>query len=157
MDSNDSDYTVAMYADALEAWITALESGEYPQTTGMMCRLDASYQPVGYCCLGVFCEVAMAHGASITRIVMENEDEDDPQIDPHYLYNNNGGTYLPAEVGSWSGLCPLNGETLSVLAVDLGGMCAAQHNDDGKTFAQIVELLRKHVKPVPRPAARIAD
>jgi len=38
MDSNDSDYTVAMYADALEAWITALESGEYPQTTGMMCR-----------------------------------------------------------------------------------------------------------------------
>lgn len=44
-----------------EKWVSALRSGEYPQTTGRLHDED------GYCCLGVLCEVAIKEGVSIAK------------------------------------------------------------------------------------------
>ena len=42
-------------------WIKALQSGKYEQTIGKLHRRRANLvkaHPVGYCCLGVLCEIA---------------------------------------------------------------------------------------------------
>lgn len=46
-------------------WVEALESGKYEQTKGLLCEIGIDEgefvvqktKPVGYCCLGVLCEV----------------------------------------------------------------------------------------------------
>lgn len=40
-----------------EKWITALRSGKYGQTRGALHRKRSSGVPVGYCCLGVYCDL----------------------------------------------------------------------------------------------------
>lgn len=43
-----------------QAWIEALESGKYEQTTGALCKVDLAGKTIiarRYCCLGVACEV----------------------------------------------------------------------------------------------------
>jgi len=39
------------------AWVAALRSGKYPQTTGKLQNRDRNSLPDGFCCLGVFCEI----------------------------------------------------------------------------------------------------
>lgn len=68
MDMNDSKKTFEEIADFIEAhlvkylWLEALESGEYRQAKGVLCDAMSSIamgKEVGYCCLGVLCEVVM--------------------------------------------------------------------------------------------------
>lgn len=49
-------------------WATALESGDYAQTRGVLERLDDDGNTVGYCCLGVFSKLA-ANAGAIERTV----------------------------------------------------------------------------------------
>lgn len=42
----------------LEQWIEALESGKYPQATDGLCMLNDDGEVEGFCCLGVYCEIA---------------------------------------------------------------------------------------------------
>lgn len=42
--------------DAIEKWVTALESGEYKQINGKLSDGE------GFCCLGVLCELAVQEG-----------------------------------------------------------------------------------------------
>jgi hypothetical protein len=53
---------VSELTEPQRAWIAALRSGKYAQTREVLCRLDEKGEPVGYCCLGVACEVAREHG-----------------------------------------------------------------------------------------------
>lgn len=47
--------------EAQERWLTALESGDYEQTTRRLRRWDA------YCCLGVACDVSQVEGEWVRR------------------------------------------------------------------------------------------
>ena len=38
-------------------WVKALRSGKYKQTTGQLRECDDDGKPVGYCCLGVLCDI----------------------------------------------------------------------------------------------------
>lgn len=38
-------------------WVNALESGEFPQTKEVLCKLDDNNNPLGYCCLGVLSRI----------------------------------------------------------------------------------------------------
>lgn len=46
-----------MKADIKRRWVEALRSGEYEQGTGALRQLDEDGKVVGYCCLGVLCDV----------------------------------------------------------------------------------------------------
>ena len=75
-------------------WTAALRSGQYRKGTGRLKRLDGSY-----CCLGVLCELAVAHG--IIR---------PPRLDGDcYTYDpDNKWAVLPTIVANWAGLSPAN-------------------------------------------------
>lgn len=58
-----------MKKDVKELWLAALRSGKYTQTRGRLERTEGSVgfgpyvnDPVGFCCLGVLCEVAKEAG-----------------------------------------------------------------------------------------------
>lgn len=50
--------------------MTALRSGDWPQTRGVLHRIKSIYasSPVGFCCLGVACEVAIKQGLALERV-----------------------------------------------------------------------------------------
>lgn len=45
-------------------WLEALRSGKYPQTRGKLRRTEPGIneQNLGYCCLGVLCDILPEHG-----------------------------------------------------------------------------------------------
>lgn len=51
------------------AWVAKLRSGDLPQTTGALHRTVTTVAsgPVGYCCIGVACEVAIERGYTVER------------------------------------------------------------------------------------------
>lgn len=54
--------------------VAALRSGRYPQGTGMLKQVTLDGTVLGYCCMGVMCEVAMEHGVDIeTQLVSVND------------------------------------------------------------------------------------
>ena len=82
-----------MRPEVKEEWVEALRSGEYEQTKGFLHRLEANDDiPVGYCCLGVLCDLAVKAG------VVEN----DP--DGVVEYFGNEQAVLPRAVEIWAGL-----------------------------------------------------
>ncbi len=46
-------YTDDQVKEIAGKWSAALRSGEYPQTTGQLCRRNLDGKVLGYCCLGV--------------------------------------------------------------------------------------------------------
>ncbi len=48
--------TKKMTQEMFDSWITALRSGEWPQTKEVMCLVDTDGTELGYCCLGVLLE-----------------------------------------------------------------------------------------------------
>lgn len=52
-----------MKQEIIDRWIAKLRSGEYTQTNGFLQNtVDRLDRPVGYCCLGVLCEIAVEDG-----------------------------------------------------------------------------------------------
>lgn len=86
-----------MNAEIIEKWVEALESGEYQQTTSYLARPTMTGGPIGYCCLGVLCDLAVKDG-----VIAEPETvrEDDQK-----LLKFDGDTRdLPLSVCEWAGL-----------------------------------------------------
>lgn len=69
-------------------WVAALRSGDYPQSRGHL------KDDVGFCCLGVACEVAIANG----------EELDVEQHGTHLSYYDGAAYVLPDKVRRWLGL-----------------------------------------------------
>jgi hypothetical protein len=44
-------------------WVEVLRSGKYPQGRGKLVRVMGG-EPVGFCCLGVLCELAVGEGVA---------------------------------------------------------------------------------------------
>jgi hypothetical protein len=86
-----------------QAWVDALRSGEYKQTTRVLCRLDGNGKPVGYCCLGVACDLAIKAGLNV--IVGDGthvDDDSDETINARYYESQSAA--LPELVRDWLGL-----------------------------------------------------
>lgn len=109
-------------------WLTALRSGEYDQATGKLRELNDDGDVVGYCCLGVACEIS---GLG----TWEGED---------YLVNGVSDPevvgLLPVAVRDWLGFDTSNP------ALDLyeeeSGTSATEANDDyGASFSEIADAI----------------
>src|ERR1700686_4750231 len=101
------------------AWVRALRSGKYKQTKNTLVRTTVKGKPLGYCCLGVLCDLAAKK-----EIV-------DVTIDNRCLAFDNETQDLPPNVMSWSGMR----DCLGALEDELSSL--AEANDHGKKFKQI--------------------
>lgn len=145
-------------------WLDALRSGQYTQTTGVLHQAIAMPdRPVGFCCLGVLCEVAIQEGVNLTpkddgtgRVMYQSPA---PSSSAQSTFSNL--STLPTVVGQWAGfhdqdggigvlptearasvprIDPATGETYEAEATTL-----AEFNDSGYDFNQIADLIEKHL------------
>lgn len=115
-----------MKLDVLDEWVTALDSGEYPQTKGALKDAD------GYCCLGVLCEIAVKHG------VIPPVKHSVHPTGESYEYDDDI-VYLPARVQEWAGL--------KFHDPYAAGLRLSTYNDeDNLSFPEIAHLIRTHLK-----------
>lgn len=107
-----------MKPEIREAWIKALKSGDYEQTSGALRRDN------GFCCLGVLCNLhAIAHPELALK-----------QVDVSWYLGEDAG--LPKAVMQWAGIDSKYGEyTNGSLADD---------NDDGESFSTIARIINRN-------------
>lgn len=127
-----------MYQELKEQWIERLESGNFRQGTGALCKNNL------YCCLGVLCEIGVERGF----LRKEMYDRDQP-----YIYHVVGKEEAIPDIGM---VTTLNKEFLEYCGFDivshgtlinvedeegyirsLGGL-----NDDGESFSTIAQIIR---------------
>ena len=115
-----------------KAWIAALRSGEYSQTTGVLRNDVTNTRPVGYCCLGVACD--------ISGVGSWDESKDD-RGNPAVAYDNE--TFeLPYIVIEWLGID--DDETIMTDGVEEDWVQAViGMNDGGASFAEIADILEE--------------
>jgi hypothetical protein len=89
--------------DHLRSWVTELREGDRLQVKGGLAKFTSDNDgttKVGYCCLGVGCEVA---GVDKYQFQFEDPDENDEDADA-YSYGTGGMTELaPPEFLTWLG------------------------------------------------------
>ena len=123
-----------MNEEVKKLWVDALRSGEYGQTKGVLHRTEEVRDddlPVGYCCLGVLCDVAIKAGVQV-RV-----DVDIEHGNAHY---DGDWMALPESVKNWAGL------KVSSPAVPFGHEdcleSLAELNDEaGLNFDEIADLI----------------
>lgn len=64
-------------------WLTALRSGEYKQVEGYLKR-EREDGEVGYCCLGVLCDVIAKRGEFGPGLTLDWADADPIDDEPHF-------------------------------------------------------------------------
>lgn len=122
-----------MVPEIKREWIDALLSDEYPQATG------ALRSNVGFCCLGVLCDIAIKHG-----VVNPWK----PTGNHLYAIEVDGVDVLeiglpPAAVMEWAGLEYRGGEYGERVG-DRGASYLAGDNDSGKTFSEIAKIIEEN-------------
>lgn len=112
-----------------EKWLTALESGEYKQTTGQLRAKERN--SYGYCCLGVLCNLNKDKENSWdgTLFISKNLN-----YDPSDIFSDKEHEHDTMPPDSFLETVKVN----TNLADDLATM-----NDSGKTFKEIAAFLRK--------------
>ncbi|MEU7863451.1 hypothetical protein [Nonomuraea sp. NPDC049141] len=120
-----------MNSEVKTEWLAALRSGEYKQAKGKLYDLKTD----GYCCLGVLCDLAEKRGL-IKRVV----DESDGTV----WFGPSFTVVEDETVRAWAGLADSN-PSLPDPDDDFFGYSAAGLNDEGYTFAQIADLIEKHL------------
>lgn len=122
---------------AQRQWVDALRSGEYKQTTHVLCRLDEEGEPVGFCCLGVACDLAVKAGVEVEvgTGAHENYEGAHDETWPIRTFGDSR-TFLPLKVRDWLGLQHRGGEYHSGITSSL-----AAHNDSGETFGRIADII----------------
>lgn len=121
-----------MKREIAKRWVEALRSGGYEQTTGKLQRIEPGEngEPVGFCCLGVLCELAVADGV----------------IPPAFhsdllgtgMYGEIGvNSTLPDEVQEWAGIEADDPQ------LEPTQTAASYLNDkEGKTFEELAEAIK---------------
>ncbi len=123
-----------MNPEIKDAWITALRSGEFQQGTGALHVGSHGSVPEQFCCLGVLCELATRAGVVGSPQL---------QADGRYSYGPLlHAAYLPPEIAAWAGLddnaLPRNPKLRDTTTL-------SQHNDAGKTFEQIADIIEEQL------------
>ena len=114
-----------MNADVKTKWVAALRSGDYRQG-----RMALHGEDDTFCCLGVLCEIAVTDiGLGVTK---------DPNYNKFEYGPTASGSLLPDLVVAWAGL---EGETGANVEINRRTTSLAQHNDTGRTFAQIADAI----------------
>jgi hypothetical protein len=98
-------------------WVKALRSGKYKQGTDAL-RSVTPEEGTRYCCLGVACHVAGASGIKNKELISNDENGKIKSINK-----------VPAILRGEEGV-PL---------------VLARYNDRGKTFAQLADVIEKHL------------
>lgn len=118
-----------MYEAHKRAWVEALRSGNYQQAHGLLCEIDGEGEPVGYCCLGVLCDLAAKDCAPVTRRL--NKEELRVEFDDSI-------GYLPQSVRDWANL---NSDDPTV-----DGKPLTHWNDSDKlSFSELADLIEEHL------------
>ncbi len=121
-----------MLNDNAKKLVAALRSGEYTQTKGRLHRVEVSDEfdgfkekpAVGYCCLGVACELYAA----------ENPTEREVFASGYEGFDGRTAT-LPETVMGWLGLASRVG------SMDNGESLATLNDYRDKTFAEIADVI----------------
>lgn len=130
---------MSVNAEVIREWVAALRSGKYPQTRKVLNRIAPEVDhPVGLCCLGVLCEIAVDHG-----IAIRSEPEHDS-----IGYNAAGGSTQP---GGWQGSPPIEvtdwaGITDLKLEYEGGIHTPIELNDHKRLpFSEIADLIENQL------------
>lgn len=115
--------TPHQFTPAQEAWLIALESGQYVQGIGNLCCNGK------YCCLGVACEIAISNGIEVSKKVREDKIQ--------YGYST---MWLPLQVGEWLGV-----------TTNAASLLAELNDKDHLTFKQIAATVRARPSKFFRP------
>lgn len=81
-------------------WVQALRSGRFVQGRGKLCKIETlvdGREEKYFCCLGVACELALADGVDMTKVISEHT----------VFYGGSPGT-LPLQVQRWLGIMEQN-------------------------------------------------
>jgi hypothetical protein len=125
----------------MRKWVEALRSGEFNQTKYVL------HDDVGYCCLGVACEVyARETGkGSWGELVCSTDGSQEG-----YVFMNSGTTTLPEEVSKWFGIksrTPRNPEILvdekKVMVATLAELNDGTAEISRKSFDEIANIIEK--------------
>lgn len=137
-------------------WVEALRSGEYPQATGVLAEVDGD-RVVGYCCLGVLCELAKDEVPFDTVAVRTHAVNvgDGRSIYVEARTYNGAATMPPREVAEWAGSEQPRYEEWRVRRPETeNGLVGAAHpwlaneNDSGLSFEQIADLIENDLDAV---------
>lgn len=108
-------------------WVAALQSGKYKQAKGVLRQIDEAGNTLGFCCLGVLCNL---HAESHPAVAAG-------QTNPRRYLGVEG--VLPIAVMAWAGLPLVHGADLKINGRII---LPTDHNDDGRTFAEIAAAIQ---------------
>lgn len=130
--------------DSVKKWVEALRSGEYVQTQNKLkARVDSGPDaPVGFCCLGVACEMY----AKETGLGKWMEEEDGTFVfvsDGEEVKFSSQNEFLPLPVMKWLGISENDGGFKDTLPTgEFEGFCSlVSLNDHNFTFEQIADAI----------------
>lgn len=116
-------------------WVAELRKPEAKQTKGVLtCITDDEEdgeRPVGDCCLGVLCKLAVKHG-----IIDPGVETGDGTVS----YDGRGAD-LSQKVQGWAGLATSDGYFIETGNGFDQGFSLAESNDQGSTFSEIADLI----------------
>ncbi|WP_144721181.1 hypothetical protein [Cellulosimicrobium sp. TH-20] len=142
---------VKLKPEVKAAWLAALRSGEYPQASGVLERIDHTGVSRGFCCLGVLCKLAADTGAA-------ERDVPGAWAGSTVRYRVEGGSsspYMPVpEIAAWAfdgdvsradaWLVPTPGDIKA--RYDEATVALSTLNDSfGYTFEQLADLIEQHL------------
>jgi len=132
--------------DNAKKWVQALRSGDWNQTTNTLRRHTegpSTYtgpgEPVGYCCLGVACEMfRQEHPEKLTRVNRPDGETTYLSTDKNGTLDDSGYSGLPKMVREWLGMYG----AIGVFEEAINGHCSlAQMNDFGLPFGKIANCI----------------
>lgn len=138
-----------MNKDVAKRWVEALRSGEYKQARRALAD-ELPSGDIGYCCLGVLCELAVADGVIPPKA---------RAVYPTSRFSFNEDAYMPPDaVDEWAGQGIRNqdryrieipdeiADRLSEVGIDHGNIAfLPELNDDAElTFSEIADLIEKN-------------
>lgn len=128
-----------MNRDIAKLWIDALQSGDYRQTTGALCR-TAKDGTKSYCCLGVLCELYQQHA----DVSLDVDTREDSATGTTLKLYNRLDDFLPQPVRVWAGMKTNDGEFGYPDPVYRHDNLVAI-NDDDADFDEMAELIKEYV------------
>lgn len=129
---------IKLKPEVKEAWVKALRSGEYPQSTRSLQNNN------GFCCLGVLCDLAMKNGWVDDARWLPPEDGA-----MAFSHGTEYGTMIKSSLPSRTLLSRMFETSIEDIGLEaaltpLGcDQSVFQMNDHGETFAEIADAIEK--------------